>query len=150
MAPFTGGLFVNFQVLPPSCEVAMSALSFAAKSPPPTMPCRGSRKATLIAPALGELTSGVSYAFQVSPPSLVARILAMVEPPVAIQALLSPWVVMQVPLAANEASPESAGGILPLISCQVVPSVVRISGNTPLKESLCVTPRSGFQKAKQS
>jgi hypothetical protein len=36
-------------------------------------------------------------------------------PPVAIQALFSPWAVMQVPLAANEASPGSAGGILSAI-----------------------------------
>src|SRR5277367_879523 len=150
MAPFTGGLFVNFQVLPPSCEVAMSALSFEAKSPPPTMPFRGSRKATEIAPALAELTSGVSYAFQVSPPSLVARILAMVDPPVAIQAFFPPWVVMQVPLAENDASPCNAGGILALISCQVVPSTVRISGKTPFTESLCAMPRFGVQKAKQS
>ena len=35
----------------------------------------------------------------------------MVEPPVAIQALSSPSVVMQVPLAANEASPGNAGGM---------------------------------------
>src|SRR5579863_668899 len=140
MAPFTGGFFVNCQVLPPSFEVAMSALLFAAKSPPPTMPFQGSRKATVTAPALAELTSGVSYAFQVSPPSLVARILAMVEPPVAIQAFLPPWVATHVPLAANEASPGSAGGIFPLIDCHVVPSVVRISGNTPFTESLCAMP----------
>ena len=68
----------------------MSALLFEAKSPPPTMPFRGSRKATVIAPAVDELTSGVSYAFQVSPPSRVARILAMVAPPVAIHAFFPP------------------------------------------------------------
>src|ERR1700739_168276 len=105
MLPFRGGWFASVQVLPPSCEVATSALSLEARSPPPTMPFFGSRKATLMAPALAELTSGVSYAFQVSPPSLVASILAMVEPPVAIHAFLPPWVVMQVPLAANDASP---------------------------------------------
>src|SRR5438445_13407876 len=110
MAPLTGGLLVSFQVLPPSRDMAASALSFEARSPPPTMPCRGSRKATEIAPALAELTSGVSYAFQVSPPSLVARILAMVAPPVAIQPFLRPWVAAQVPLSANGASPASAGG----------------------------------------
>src|ERR1700694_3146762 len=129
MAPCTGGLFVRVHVWPPSAEVAASALAFEAKSPPPRMPCLGSRRATEIPPALGELTSGVSYAFQVSPPSLVAKILAMVEPPVAIQAFIPPWVATQVPLAANEASPGNAGGMLALISCQVVPSVVRISGN---------------------
>src|ERR1700685_252005 len=150
MAPLTGGVLVSCQVLPPSCDVAMFALLFEARSPPPTTPFFGSRKATLIAPAVDELTSGVSYAFQVSPPSVVARILAMVAPPVAIQALFSPRVVMQVPLAANEASPDNAGGILLAMLCQVVPSVVRISGKTPLTESLCGTPRSGVQKAKQS
>src|SRR5882762_10328617 len=126
MAPVTGGAFVSFHVWPPSLDMAVLALfgSLGSKSPPPTMPCQGSRKSTVKAPALGELTSGVPYAFHVSPPSLVLRILAMVEPPVAIQAFLSPWVATQVPLAANDASPGNAGGILPLMSCQVLPSVV--------------------------
>src|SRR5713226_10211703 len=150
MAPCTGGLFVRVHVWPPSSEVAVSALSFEARSPPPTIPCRGSRKATEIAPALGELTSGVSYAFQVSPPSLVAKILAVVEPPVAIQAFDSPCVATQVPLAANEASPGNAGGMLAAMDSHVIPSVVRRSGNTPLTESLCAMPRLGVQNAKQS
>src|SRR5207247_9618871 len=111
MAPGTGGLLVRVQVRPPSLDVAASAESFEAKSPPATMPFQGSRNATVIAPALGELTSGVSYTFQVSPPSLVAKVLAMVEPPVAIQAFLPPCVATQVPLAANAASPGSAGGV---------------------------------------
>src|ERR1700682_4566067 len=135
MAPCTGGLFVRVHVWPPSSEVAASALAFEAKSPPPRMPCRGSRKATEIPPALGELTSGVSYAFQVSPPSLVAKILAIVEPPVAIQAFLSPSVAAQVPLAANEASPDNAGGILAAVEGQVTPSVGRMWGGTPFTES---------------
>src|SRR5260370_31550314 len=109
MAPSTGGLFVRIHVSPPSSDVAVSAASFEAKSPPPRMPCQGSRKATEIPPAVGELTSGGSYASHVSPPSLVAKILAIVEPPVAIQAFLSPSVAAQVPLAANEASPANAG-----------------------------------------
>src|SRR5580658_5641641 len=150
MAPLTGGLFVSCQVIPPSCDAAMSALLFEDKSPPPTTPLCESRKATLTPPALAELTSGVSYAFHVLPPSVVASILAMVAPPVAIHALPRPSVVMQVPLAANEASPDNAGGMLLAILCQVVPLVVRISGNTPFTESLCVTPRFGLQKAKQS
>jgi hypothetical protein len=102
------------------------------------------------APALGELTSGVAYAFQVLPLSLVARILAIVEPPVAIQAFCSPWVATHVPLAANDASPGKAGGMVALMLCQVFPSVVRRSGNTPLTESLCEMPWVGVQKAKQS
>src|ERR1700686_15637 len=150
MAPATGGLLVSVQVRPPSFEVAASAAVFEARSPPPTIPFTGSRKATEIAPALGELTSGVSYAFQVSPPSLVAKILAIVEPPVATHAFSRPSVVTQVPLAANEASPVSAGGILALIDSHVVPLVVRRSGNTPFTESLCAMPRVGVQKAKQS
>src|ERR1700733_13361951 len=107
MAPFTGGLLVNCQVLPPSREVAVRALlaSFWSKSPPPTMPCSGSRKETVNAPAVGLLTSGVSYAFQLSPPSVVARILAIFEPPVAIQACRRPSVATQVPLEENDASP---------------------------------------------
>src|SRR5438445_7379641 len=150
MAPGTGGLLVRVQVRPPSLDVAASAESFEAKSPPATMPFQGSRKATVMAPALGELTSGVSYAFQVSPPSLVARILAIVEPPVAIHAFLPPCVVTQVPLDAKEASPGNAGGMLLLMSCHVVPSVVRRSGNTPFTESLCAMPRRGVQNAKPS
>src|ERR1700722_15792282 len=150
MAPCTGGLVVRVQVRPPSLEVAASAASFEAKSPPATIPFHGLRKATEIAPALGELTSGVSYAFQVSPPSLVAKILAMVEPPVAIQAFRPPWVAMQVPLAEKDASPGRAGGMSGAIDCQFVPSVVRMSGNPPFTESLWVTPRRGVQKAKQS
>src|SRR5439155_26262449 len=96
MAPGTGGLLVRVQVLPPSFDVAASAEPFEAKSPPATMSFQGSRNATVIAPALGELTSGMSYAFHVSPPSLVARILAVVESPVAIHAFLSPCVATSV------------------------------------------------------
>ena len=85
-----------------------------------------------------------------SPPSLVANILVVVEPPWQIQAFRPPWAVMQVPLAANEASPGNAGGILSAMDCQLIPSVVRISGNTPFTESLCVMPRFVVQNAKQS
>src|SRR6266700_3923158 len=152
MAPVTGGLFVSFQVAPPSLDTAVFALlgSPGSKSPPPTIPCQGSRKATVKAPALGELTSGVSYAFQVSPWSLVARTRAAVEPPVAIHAFCAPWVATQVPLDANDASPGNASGMLLPMSCHVMPSVVRISGNTPFTESLCETARFGVQNAKQS
>src|SRR5881275_1366784 len=129
--------------MPPSLETAVRALlgSPGSKSPPPTIPRNGSRKSTVNAPALGELTRGVLYAFQVSPPSLVARTLAISEPPVQIHAFRPPWVVTHVPLDAKENSPGSAGGILLLISCQLIPSVVRKSGNTPLTESLCRMPR---------
>src|ERR1700723_1841691 len=145
MAPCTGGALVRVHVRPPSSEIAVSALVFEFKSPPPTIPWRESRKATETPPALGEVRSGVSYAFQVLPPSLVARILAMVEPPVAIQAFVLPSAAMQVPLAAKEASPGRAGGMLDAIDSQVWPLVVRMSGNTPFPESLCVIPRSGVQ-----
>src|SRR6202030_3072476 len=111
------------QVCPPSLETAASAEVFTLKSPPPTMPCCASRKATDSPPADAELTNGVSYAFQVCPPSVVARILAMVDPPVAIQALFSPCVVTQVPLEENEASPGSAGGMSSM-KCQSNPSLV--------------------------
>jgi hypothetical protein len=56
---------------------------------------------------------------------------------------------MQVPLEENEASLDKVGGILLAMDRQVAPSVVRMSGNTPLTESLCVTLRSGVQNAKQ-
>src|SRR5438067_4819427 len=104
----------------------------------------------LKASALGELSRGVLYAFHVLPPSRVARTLAIVAPPVAIQAFLPPCAVTQVPLEAKENSPGNAGGILLLISCHVVPSVVRRSGNTPFAESLCTMPRCGVQNAKPS
>src|SRR4029077_11541188 len=114
------------------------------------MPWCGSRKSTVKAPAVGELINGVLYAFQVSPPSLVARILAIVEPPVAIHASFPPWVVTQVPLDAKEASPGNAGGMLLLMSCHVVPSVMRRSGNAPFTESVCGMPRGGGQNEKPS
>ena len=71
----------------------------------------------------------------------------MSDPPVQIQAFLPPCVVTQVPLDAKDASPGRASGILLLISCHVVPSVVRKSGNTPFTESLCAIPRCGVQNA---
>src|SRR3984885_3151168 len=114
------------------------------------MPCQGSRNATEVPPALGLLARGVSEASQLSPPSRVARIRATLEPPVAIQAFCHPSVVMHVPLEEKEASPVNAGGIFLAIECQVVPLVVRSSGNPPLTESLCASPRSGVQNAKQS
>src|SRR5512139_1104715 len=104
MAPVTGGGLVSVHVTPPSSDVAVAALFGLAgsRSPPPTIPAQGLRKATVKAPALGELTSGVSYASQVSPPSRVARTRAIVAPPVAIQAFWPPCVATHVPLAANE------------------------------------------------
>src|SRR5512139_1187091 len=152
MAPVTGGGLVSAHVTPPSSEVAVAAAFGLAgsRSPPPTMPAHGLRNATVKAPALGELASGVSYASQVSPPSRVASTLAIGVPPVAIQAFCPPCVATHVPLAANDASPGSAGGMLLLMSCQVAPSVIRRSGKTPFTESLCEMPRFGVQKAKQS
>src|ERR1700720_3297659 len=106
------------------------------------MPFEESRKATLNPPAVGELISGVSYAFHESPPLVVARIRAIFEPPVAIHALVAPSVAIQVPLDENEASPFSAGGISLAMLFQVFPLIVRISGKTPFTESLCAIPRS--------
>jgi hypothetical protein len=120
------------------------------RSPPPTIPAHGLRKATVKAPALGELASGVSYASQESPPSRVARIRAMGAPPVAIQAFWPPCVATHGPLDANENSPGNAGGKLALMSSQFAPSVIRRSGKTPFTASLCEMPRLGVQKAKQS
>src|SRR5579863_673263 len=137
MEPGMGGFLVSFHVRPPSSEVAAWTALSVVKSPPPTFPCHGSPNATENPPALALLTSGVSYAVQLSPPSRVAKIRAIAEPPVVIQAFRCPCVAMQVPLEENDASPERAGGILPAIECHVIPSVVRMSGNTPLTESLC-------------
>src|SRR5437764_13671104 len=52
------------------------------------MPSNGLRKSTVKAPPLGELSRRVLYAFHVLPPSRVARTLAILAPPVAIQAFL--------------------------------------------------------------
>src|SRR5207245_230642 len=152
MAPVTGGGFVSVQVLPPSLEIAVSALlgSPGSKSPPPTIPWNGSRKSTVKAPPRGPLNDGVLYAFHVFPWSVVARTRAIAAPPVAIQAFRPPCVVTQVPLDAKENSPGNAGGILLLMSCHVIPSIVRRSGNTPLTESLCAMPLCGVQNAKPS
>ena len=152
MAPVTGGGFVRVHVTPPSLDIAVLALlgSPGSRSPPPTIPCKGLRNATVNAPALGELTSGVSYAFHVLPPSPVASTRAIVDPPVAIQAFCPPSVATHVPLAANDASPGKAGGILLLILCQFVPSPVTRVGKTPFTESLCEMPRFGPQNEKQS
>jgi len=98
-------VLVSVHVCPPSCDVAVAAELFDAKSPPPTIPSIALRNATEMLPALGELTSGVSYAFHVLPPSRVASILAIDDPPVAIHAFSLPCVVMHVPLAENDASP---------------------------------------------
>src|SRR5512141_3235591 len=143
MAPVTGGALVSRQLLPPSSEIAVRALfgSAGSRSPPPTIPCQGSRNATVNAPALGELTSGASDAFHVFPPSLVARARAVAAPPVAIHAFLPPWVATQVPLDANENSPSRAGGKLSLMPFHVVPFCVRRSGNFPATESLWAIPR---------
>jgi hypothetical protein len=69
---------------------------------------------------------------------------------VVIHAFVFPSAAMQVPLAANEGSPGSTGGILAEMDSHVFPFFVRMSGNTPFPESLCVMPRSGVQNAKQS
>src|SRR5213075_3262795 len=136
----------------PSLEVAVRALLGlpGSKSPPPTMPSNGSRKSTVKAPPLGELARGVLYAFHVLPPSRVARTLAIAATPVAIHAFLPPCVVTQVPLDAKEPSPGKAGGMLPLMSCHVIPLSVRKSWNTPFTESPCRIPRRGVQNANPS
>src|SRR5438128_8112849 len=53
MAPGTGACEVRCHVLPPSAERAkLATIAAAAKSPPPTTPCRLSRKATVNNPAV--------------------------------------------------------------------------------------------------
>jgi hypothetical protein len=140
---------IDLERLLPSFAPDLVILS-CSKSPEPTTSSNGVSMLTANVPPLGDLARGVLYAFHVLPPSRVARTLAIVEPPVAIQAFLPPCVVTQVPLEAKENSPGNAAGILLLISCQVVPSVVRRSGNTPFAEWLCAMPRCGVQKAKPS
>src|SRR4051794_6414467 len=143
---------VTTQVLPPSLDVAVWSKGAAdgSRSPPPTIPCCGSLKDTLKSPALGEPRSGEAYASHVSPPSRVTRTLDGDAPPVTAHAFFLPCVATQVPLDAKKDSPGSAAGSLPAMLSHVSPFVVRTTGNCPLTESLCATPRVGVQKAKQS
>src|SRR5438270_8629301 len=152
MASLIGAGVASCQVTPPSLERAklLETPVGLPRSPPPRIPCFASWKAMLTPPAGGPDTSGVGYAFQVSPPSVVAITRAGLAPPVVNQARLPPCAVMQVPLDANPASPGSAGGTLSPMSCHVWPSVVRRMGKRPFTESLIATACFAFQKAKQS
>src|SRR3954467_11194060 len=106
MASLIGAGVVSSQVTPPSLVRAklLETPVPLPRSPPPRMPCFASWKAMLNPPAGGPETSGVGYAFHVSPPSVVAITRAGVTPPVVNHARLPPWAVMQVPLDANPAS----------------------------------------------
>src|SRR6266478_4467427 len=152
MASLIGAGVASSQVTPPSLERAklLDTPVGLERSPPPRMLCLASRKAMLNPPPAGPETMGVGYAFQVSPPSVVAITRAGVAPPVVNQARLPPWAVMQVPLEAKPASPGSAGGTLSPMSSNVAPSVVRRIGKRPLIESPITTARLEFQNAKQS
>src|SRR5205823_853517 len=149
IAPGTGACEVRSHVLPPSRERAkLGRTSALAKSPPPTTPCRPSRKATVNVPAVPVPPAmGVEYEAHLSPPSLVTKIRELV---VTIHARVSPCVATQVPLAANAPSSVCAGGSRMLF--HVLPSVVRIAGNCPVTflPSAMVMPRFGVQNAKQS
>src|SRR5262245_8174096 len=92
---------------------------------------------------------GVVATCHVSPPSVELSTRTAV---VAIQTLFLPWVITQVPLAANAPSPASAGGSFSGgISFQFVPpSVVLMIMKRPSTESLTATPRSASQKASAS
>src|SRR5580692_7225844 len=99
---------------------------------------------------------GVSATVQ-SLPALVERNTRATFPPVTNQTLAVPWMVMQVPLAANAPSPSTAGGrdsggsgfqVLP-------PSSVEFNSNLSVPElsrtgSPTAMPRSRSQKAMQS
>jgi hypothetical protein len=135
---------VSCQVFPPSLERAtLWENTVGARISPPPRP--------LITPDVGvPCRIGVSYAAQVSPASVLAKIRAFVAPPVPTHTRLLPWVAIPVPLAANAASPSCRLGNWSPISCQVSPSVVPITGKRPFTESAMVMPRFGVQKAKQS
>src|SRR5262249_56056519 len=92
---------------------------------------------------------GVVAPCHVSPPSVERSARAAV---VTIQTLFLPWVMTQVPLAANAPSPASAGGSFSGgISFQLVPpSVVLMITKRPSTESLTATPRSASQNATPS
>src|SRR5262245_45802170 len=94
---------------------------------------------------------GVVAACQVVPPSIDLKTRAA-PPPVAIQTLLWPWTVIQVPLAANAASPGSAGGMCSAgISFQVdPPSVVLMIRQRPSTGSLRAMPFLASQNASAS
>src|SRR6185295_1887082 len=110
-APSNGGVRTRLQLLPPLSEVAIRARGWGCqgvRSPPATIPSEAFRNAMVNPPADGLDTSGVSYACQVCPPSVVASTRATLEPPAVIQARWSPWVAIQVPLAAKPNSPGRA------------------------------------------
>src|SRR5215510_9851665 len=98
------------------------------------IPWNASRNATLKMPADGEPLNAELCAVHVSPPSCVARTLDADAPPVTIHALSLPCTATQVPLEGNESSPAKAGGRRSAIFCQVVPSMVRITGKRPFTE----------------
>ena len=92
-------------------ELAAWAPLFVVRSPPPTIPCQGSRNATEKPARIGVAHErGVSYAVQLSPPSRGRQypLRCLPRPPVVIQAFRGPWVAMQVPLEEKEASPAKA------------------------------------------
>src|SRR5262245_7333132 len=91
---------------------------------------------------------GVSATSQVFP-RLVDRKTRATLPPVAIQTLLRPSTVMQVPLAANAPSPSLAAGIfISRGSFQVAPpSVVLIMTRRPSTGSLTAIPLLTSQNA---
>src|SRR5687767_8323427 len=91
---------------------------------------------------------GVAATFHVIPPFVDLNTRAVAAPPVPNQAFCLPWTAMQVPLAANAASPSSGGGRpSPGSSFQVAPSVVLIRMNRPSTGSLIAIPVRASQKA---
>src|SRR5204863_4128688 len=92
-----------------NCGVAESTTS-----PPPTRPWRASRKSTEALPEVGVPCGwmGVADDCHERPASVVRRTRATAAAPVASQALLSPWVAAQVPLAANAPPPGGTPAVL--------------------------------------
>src|SRR5262245_23903788 len=90
---------------------------------------------------------GGSETVQVWPRSVERKIRARAAPPVANQTLLCPWMVRQVPLAANEDSLVRGAGMEALIRSQFVPPLmVAIKKNSPSTGSLKAIPCCRSQK----
>src|SRR5947207_13184498 len=85
------------------------------------------------------------------PASVVRRTRATAAAPVASQALLSPWVAAQVPLAANAPSPGcAAGGFLSSGQPSLPPLLVCRKGHWASYESSIRKARQWVQNANQT
>src|ERR1700746_3319792 len=122
-----------------------------ARSPPGGTTVHGWRNASAKTPAVGPATMGVWATCQARPPSPELNTRATVLPPLPNQASC-PTVVRHSPLAANPASPDSAGGIPALGRTVQLRPPLRVDRirNLPSTGSLSTRPCWGLKNAMQS